>query len=643
MTVNTVVEKTSEHFQLVRFELQSATGTGEIIKVEEGLVSEKFNIPERCLPEDIDNSRYPHLKDIEIPEVQVKAVSVLIGKDVDYAHEVFEVRKPTSPDNRLKALRGPLGWVVTGVVEGHPSSKEIIVNFTNCEKSQCELVEDFWKLEAFGMQGAPGSREGEHVNRLSAPHNWSREDMRAVETLQRTTRLSDGRYETGLLWRKEDVRLPNNRCEAESRMCSLKRRFSRDPDLEQRYRAVMKEYIGKGYARKLSSEEADHLGARTWHLPHFPVINQNKPGKARIVFDAAAEYNGTTLNKNLLQGPDSTNCLIGVLLRFRQENTAMVADIESMFHQVRVREEDQDSLRFLWWDESTGDSLEEYVMTVHIFVATDSPCVTNSTLKRTTDDNEKDFDAITVQTLRRNFYVDDLLKTVPTPASATRLAGQLIELCAKGGFNLTKFMSNNRNVLAQIPVERRAVPALDLDLDELPVNRTLRIEWNIALDEFGFKIADLNKPNTMRGVLSTISSVFDPLNFAAPVMLPAKQIMQSLWRRKAPWDQPIIEETLEKWLDWKSSLPLLREITVPRCYFSRLEHKGVTFQLHHFCDASESGYGTVSYLGFEYLDGFTECAFVTGKSRNAPIKSVSIPRFELQGALLAAQIDSAVR
>ena len=62
-------------------------------------------------------------------------------------------------------------------------------------------------------------------------------------------------------------------------------------------------------------------------------------------------------------------------------------------------------------------------------------------------------------------------------------------------------------------------------------------------------------------------------------MLPPKQIMQSLWHRKAPWDQPISGETLEKWLVWKSSLPLLGEITVPRCYFSRLEHKGVTFQL----------------------------------------------------------------
>ena len=109
---------------------------------------------------------------------------------------------------------------------------------------------------------APGSLEGEQFNRLSAPHNWSMEDMRAVETLQRTTSLSDGRYETGLLWRNEDVLLPKNRREAERRMCSLRRRFSRDPHLEHRYRAVKEEYIGKGYARKLSPEEADHLGEK---------------------------------------------------------------------------------------------------------------------------------------------------------------------------------------------------------------------------------------------------------------------------------------------------------------------------------------------------------------------------------------------
>lgn len=122
----------------MRFELQSVTGTGEIIKVEEGLVSEKFHIPERCLPEEIDNSCHPHLKDIEIPEVRVKGVSILIGKDVDYTHKVSEFWKPSSLYNLLAAL----GWVITEVVQGYPSAKEISVNLR-------ELVEDFWKFEAF--------------------------------------------------------------------------------------------------------------------------------------------------------------------------------------------------------------------------------------------------------------------------------------------------------------------------------------------------------------------------------------------------------------------------------------------------------------------------------------------------------------
>ena len=361
------------------------------------------------------------------------------------------------------------------------------------------------------------------------------------------------------------------------------------------------------------------------------------------MFDAAAESNGTSLNQNLLQGPDCPNSLIGVLLRFRQENTAVVVDIESMFHQVKVREEDQDNLRFLWWKGSTDDPPEEYVMTVHIFGAADSPCAANSTLKRTADDNEKDFDPMTIKSLRRNFYVDDVLKSVPTPGAAIQLASQLVELCARGGFNLTKFMSNDRQVLAEIPVEKRAEPFLNLDLDELPVNRALGVRWNIESDTFGFKVVELDKPNTMRGVLSTIASVFDPLNFAAPVMLPAKQIMQSLWRHKLPWDQPISGEVLKKWENWKSYLPLLEDISVPRCYFSRPDHEGVRLQLHHFCDASEAGYGTASYLRIEYPNGLIECAFVIGKSRNAPIKSITIPRLELQGALLAARIDSAVR
>lgn len=165
-------------------------------------------------------------------------------------------------------------------------------------------------------------------------------------------------------------------------------------------------------------------------------------------------------------------------------------------------------------------------MTVHIFGAAESPCSANSVLLRTADDNDGSFDPVTIDTLRHNFYVDDLLKSVPTPESAIALMEQLTKLCAKGGFNLTKFVSNNRKAWAAIPLGKRADPSLDFNLDELPVDRALGVRWHIESDTFGFKVLEFGKNNTMRGVLSTICSGFDPLNLAAPVMLPAKQIMQ---------------------------------------------------------------------------------------------------------------------
>ena len=66
------------------------------------------------------------------------------------------------------------------------------------------------------------------------------------------------------------------------------------------------------------------------------------------MFDSAAKFKGTSLNDQLLQGPDLTNGLLGVTIRFRQEPVALVADVEGMFHQVRVAPDDCDALRFQW-------------------------------------------------------------------------------------------------------------------------------------------------------------------------------------------------------------------------------------------------------------------------------------------------------
>ena len=152
VSVSTLLQQEDEEFEVVEFGLQSASGVGEVIPVEEGLVSEKFNITEKCPPEDIDRRSHPHLADIEIHEVQLRKVSVLIGKDVSEAHEVFEVRKSSKPDSQLQALRGPLGWVITGTIYGAQNHRNISVNFVTSDKNLHDQVEKFWKVEGFGTK-----------------------------------------------------------------------------------------------------------------------------------------------------------------------------------------------------------------------------------------------------------------------------------------------------------------------------------------------------------------------------------------------------------------------------------------------------------------------------------------------------------
>jgi len=138
-----------------------------------------------------------------------------------------------------------------------------------------------------------------------------------------------------------------------------------------------------------------------WYLPHHPVFHPQKPGKARVVFDFAATFEGTSLNDQLLQGPYLPNELLGVVIRFQKEPIAMVADVEGMFYQVQVAPNECNALRFLWWpnDDLSKEPLD-YQMLVHLFGAMLSPSCASFYLKKTASDNQGDFDVETITTLK---------------------------------------------------------------------------------------------------------------------------------------------------------------------------------------------------------------------------------------------------
>ena len=138
-----------------------------------------------------------------------------------------------------------------------------------------------------------------------------------------------------------------------------------------------------------------------------------------------------------------------------------------MFHQVLVEPRDCDALRFFWWPNAdlTG-GMKEYRMVRHLFGATSSPSVANFCLRKTTDDHQDEFDPSVLDTIKRNMYVDDMMKSVENSCEAITLVEQSRELLAKGGFRLTKWYSNDREVLASILESERAKSVVDLDMNK---------------------------------------------------------------------------------------------------------------------------------------------------------------------------------
>ncbi|XP_064641960.1 uncharacterized protein LOC135496529 [Lineus longissimus] len=314
-----------------------------------------------------------------------------------------------------------------------------------------------------------------------------------------------------------------------------------------------------------------------------------------------------------------------------------------MFHAFRVHSKDRDYLRFLWWED--GDLTKEPIdhrMKVHLFGAVSSPGCANFGLKQLAKDHE-DIGKEAADFLQKDFYVDDGIKSVETVNEGVDLIMKAREICAKGNLRLHKIVSNSREVMERIPETERAKSVknldLDLDLEDSPIERALGIQWCLESDSFCFRLTLKDQPLTRRGILSTVASIYDPLGFVAPFVLLGKKLLQQMCGKAMNWDDPLPDELRPLWEQWRLELGKLSAIKISRCYKPQNFGETKTAELHHFSDASLSGYGQCSYLRLVDDKKQVHCSLVMGKSRVAPLKPVTIPRLELQAAVVSTKIS----
>ncbi|XP_018364357.1 PREDICTED: uncharacterized protein LOC108762053 [Trachymyrmex cornetzi] len=132
-----------------------------------------------------------------------------------------------------------------------------------------------------------------------------------------------------------------------------------------------------------------------------------------------------------------------------------------------------------------------------------------------------------------------------------------------------------------------------------------------------------------------ITQIFDPLGLIGPVIIKAKIILQVLWQQKLDWDTPVPETIRIVWTSYCQQLPAIRYLEIPR---HAIVHKPTDIQLHGFSDASQVTYGACIYIRSVNDEGTISIRLLTVKSRVAPLKTISLPRLELCGAVLLANL-----
>ena len=422
-----------------------------------------------------------------------------------------------------------------------------------------------------------------HVNSL-----WFEVNCCWSQLLKSIVAIDGSRYAVGMLWAEESIMLPDNYYSSLVQLKSFEKRLAKDPHLRNQYSKTIEDDLSKGYVIQIPPHNFSNRSIREWYLPHHSVVNPNKPGKVRRVLNEASKFHGTSLNKSLLVGPDLLKNLVFVLLRFRQHHFAVSADIEGMFLQVGVLPEDQPSLRFLWREDPTADVVV-HQYTRHIFGARDSPTCATYALQRTAMDNQAMFPDAASAVLEK-FYMDDYLDSFEDPDVAFKTSQELITLLALGGFKLTNFISNVTKINKELNPPQSAPQQESKNIVTCGDNSShvLGLKWDHIDDTLVVSRGvnrELKNSITQRTVLSSVSSVFDPIGLVAPYTVRARLLLKEIWRiHGQQWDDELPFDIKTKFLAWHSGLPSLGKMSIKRSYFSAPVD---WVELHMFGDSSE--------------------------------------------------------
>ena len=593
-------------------------------------------------------------KMFDIDPVEVSRPEGEIDMLIGFEYAGFHPDKERSVDH-LVLLKNKFGRCFGGTHETMVERATLLIQEAQVAHAAIK-IEDFYNTEALGVSCVPkcGNCRCGECSMGSKPYTLKEE--RELAMIDQGLDLQENRWIAQYPWIKDPKDLPNNYTAAYAMLKSTERRLMKDPDLAKTYEEQITDMIERGVARKLTESELKEYTGPIYYLSHHEVINEDsKSTPCRIVFNSSARFCNQTLNDYWGKGPDMMNNLLGVLMRFRSNKVAMAGDISKMYHAVGISQVDQHTHRFLW--RKTMDARPDiYIMTAVSFGDKPAAAIAGLALTKTAMIGKEKYPEA-ANTVIRNSYVDDLLDSFDDQSKARQIASEIEELLGHCGFRIKEWVLSSE-VAKKGPHEIGAPPTISQA--GACSTKVLGIVWNPENDRLSFAarvnfsqkkrkihtMPNLTENNliqnvpailTRRMILSQVNGIYDPIGLAVPFTVTAKILLRKLTAEKFDWDDPISEEDRVKWMNFFLQMFAMEKITFHRSTKPQDAVGDPTLVV--FSDASEDAFGACAYARWEKKDGSYESRLIAAKSRLAPIKRITMPRLELNGALMAARIQ----
>lgn len=594
---------------------------------------EAFVIPTIIPPQP---SQHVNISKWQIPNLELAdphfnqsgRVDILLG--AEYYFDLIQQEKIKLASNLPTLLNTSLGWIISGKI----SSCQVTNDAATCaaltnnsERFNDELLNDvierLWRMED----------DGSNEKGLS-------QDEQQCESLfvQNTKTNDEGRFVVKLPFRENPSALGDSKATAYKRFLSLERRLLKDPLTRNLYVSFMNEYEQMGH---MSEIDINSIPTPNHFIPHHCVLKPDSTTtKLRAVFDASAKTSsGYSLNDLLYTGPIVQSDLFSILIRFRLPRFVFTTDVEKMYRQILVHQDDRRYQLILWRNDPSAP-IKYYQLNTVTYGTRSAPYLATKCLQQIAFNNETDF-PLGAQMLRDNFYVDDGLGGSNSLSSAIETQQQLAYILKKHGFNCRKWSANHKQLLQNIPQDDREVN-LDFNSTQKETIKTLGLIWLPKADHLCVKVkVEPVDTITKRTVSSDLAKLFDPLGLLTPIIVKAKIFIQHLWQMKLSWDEALPKNLSSTWSEFRESLNSLNNLKITRHIFN--DDIPLTTQLHIFADASERAFGAAAYVRSTFKGGTTITKLLCAKSRVSPIKKQTLPRLELCAALMAAELSQRLR